>query len=321
MIVPHAGIRRTGHGRHAATPTSRSSGPCCSSPASPAARSRASPAAATGRVSTSGAEDGRPVRPGILSSDNRAWEYPVRWEKDGTARKVFEKTFQRILACQPVSLLAWLKDHEPERIQSHTMDLRVQGLCPVLPHRRGLGRDHRLFRRQPRQPRDPGLRSGTARPVRPGRPGRPPAAPLLLDRPLRPRDRVCGRKQTGLQEGTPVIGGMFDIDACAVAVDADGRGYGVHDRREPGASTNTSAMNPVKDGSVMMNSIFCQPEYYLIEESSPTSAVNLEWFLDTLVPGTGRRGGRPGGQHLRTRELPGSPGFPSPTSVRSSCPS
>ena len=39
------------------------------------------------------------------------------------------------------------------------------------------------------------------------------------------------------------------------------------------------AKEPVKDGSVLMNSIYCLPEYYLVEESSPTSAGNHEWFM------------------------------------------
>jgi len=33
-----------------------------------------------------------------------------------------------------------------------------------------------------------------------------------------------------------------------------------------------------------MNSLFALPEYYLIEESSPTSAGNNEWFVKTLLP-------------------------------------
>ena len=41
---------------------------------------------------------------------------------------------------------------------------------------------------------------------------------------------------------------------------------------------------PVMDGSVRMNSLFCLPEYYLIEESSPTSAGNNEWFLQQMLP-------------------------------------
>jgi len=41
---------------------------------------------------------------------------------------------------------------------------------------------------------------------------------------------------------------------------------------------------PVTDGRVQMNSLFALPEYYLIEESSPTSAGNNEWFVRNLLP-------------------------------------
>ena len=59
-------------------------------------------------------KDGKPARNGIISTDNRAYAYPVQWAADGTEAKVFEKSCQHILACQPVSLLAWLRDHEPD---------------------------------------------------------------------------------------------------------------------------------------------------------------------------------------------------------------
>lgn len=36
---------------------------------------------------------------------------------------------------------------------------------------------------------------------------------------------------------------------------------------------------PITDGSVLMNSLFCLPGYYLVEECSPTSAGNNEWFI------------------------------------------
>lgn len=58
--------------------------------------------------------DGAPVRNGILSTDNRARKYVKKWIENGTAQKVREITYQTVLACQPVSLLAWLKDNEPE---------------------------------------------------------------------------------------------------------------------------------------------------------------------------------------------------------------
>ena len=61
--------------------------------------------------------EGRPAYHGILSTDSRAWEYIEKWYKDGTNKKVYQKTFQEILVMQPVALLAWLKDHEPEVIE------------------------------------------------------------------------------------------------------------------------------------------------------------------------------------------------------------
>ena len=41
---------------------------------------------------------------------------------------------------------------------------------------------------------------------------------------------------------------------------------------------------PVTDGTAWMNSLFAMKEYYLIEECSPTSAGNQEWFLKTICP-------------------------------------
>ena len=63
-------------------------------------------------------KDGKPSYNGIISTDARAWAYVKKWKEDGTAKKVYEKTYQDILACQPVSLLAWLKDNCPEVIEN-----------------------------------------------------------------------------------------------------------------------------------------------------------------------------------------------------------
>lgn len=37
------------------------------------------------------------------------------------------------------------------------------------------------------------------------------------------------------------------------------------------------------NGTVDLNSMFCMPGYFLIEESSPTSAGNMEWFIRNLM--------------------------------------
>lgn len=227
--------------------------------------------------------DGRPVRPGILSSDNRAWEYPERWNRDGTAPKVFGKTFQRILACQPVSLLAWMRDHEPEKLPEIRWIFECKDYVRFCLTGEAFGEltDYsgaNLVNLETRD-YDPELLELF------GLSGFRDRLP-----PLRSSTDLCGRitpdaaRRTGLAEGTPVFGGMFDIDACAVAVDAA-------DDDTLCMIAGTWSINeyvrsePVRDGSVMMNSVFCVPDRYLIEESSPTSAVNLEWFLSTLTPG------------------------------------
>lgn len=61
-------------------------------------------------------KDEQPCYSGIVSTDTRAWEYPAKFEKQGTARRVFDRIYQEIMACHPVSLLWWLKDHEPQVI-------------------------------------------------------------------------------------------------------------------------------------------------------------------------------------------------------------
>ena len=80
-----------------------------------------------------------------------------------------------------------------------------------------------------------------------------------------------------------MAGGAFDIDACALAV-------GITDEEHLCMIAGTWSINeyiarePVLDGSVMMNSFYCLPGYYLVEECSPTSAGNNEWFVKTLLP-------------------------------------
>lgn len=227
-------------------------------------------------------EKNEPIRPGIISTDNRAWEYPVQWRNDGTADKVFAKTYQQILACQPVSLLSWLRDNEPEKMdqiqwifeckdyvrycltgEAFAEITDYSGANLVNLNTKAYDKDLlKLF----------GLES-------------------IYEKlpPLRKSTDICGyvnketAEKTGLAEGIPVMGGMFDIDACAVAVDAASE-----DKICMIAGTwsinEYISRKPVTDGSVMMNSLFCVPEYYLIEESSPTSAANFEWFVKELLP-------------------------------------
>ncbi|TIU21735.1 MAG: carbohydrate kinase, partial [Mesorhizobium sp.] len=59
--------------------------------------------------------DRQPLGHGILSLDSRAGDVAARWNADGTARKALSRTGQTPHASAPSSLLAWIRDHEPER--------------------------------------------------------------------------------------------------------------------------------------------------------------------------------------------------------------
>ena len=227
-------------------------------------------------------KDNRPVRYGIISTDNRAWEYPKKWQQDGTEERVFAISCQHIMACQPVSLLAWLRDHEPECID------KTQWIFEC--------KDYVRFRLTGRACGEMSDYSG-ANFVDLGKGSY--SAELLecfgllgcMDKlpPLVQATDLCGTiteeaaKATGLKVGTPVAGGAFDIDACAVAVN-------VVDEEHICMIAGTWSINeyiskaPVTDGSVLMNSYFCIKPYYLVEECSPTSAGNNAWIINNLLP-------------------------------------
>lgn len=225
--------------------------------------------------------DGKPSYNGILSTDARAWEYVAKWEKDGTKEKVFEKSIQTILACQPVALLAWFLDHEPDVIKNTKYIFSVNdyvryrmtgeayaeytnftGANLVNLHTKQYDRELlSLFGIECVYEKLP---------------------------PLRYASDICGTvtketaEKTGLKEGVPAAAGMFDVDACGIAA-------GLSDEEKMCMVAGTWSINefigkqPVANGTVALNSMFCIPGYYLIEESSPTSAGNMEWFIRNLM--------------------------------------
>ncbi len=227
-------------------------------------------------------KDGKPVRNGIISTDNRAWEYPLKWRKSGVEARAFKLTCQHVLACQPVALLAWLKDNEPEAMDN------IQYVFGC--------KDYIRFRLTGEAHAEMTDCSGSSLLNLHTKSYDPEILQCfglseLMDKlpPLRLSTDICGvvneetAMSTGLLPGTPVAGGMFDINACALAAH-------VADEEHVCMIAGTWSINefirktPVTDGTVLMNSLFCLPDYYLIEECSPTSAGNNEWFIKTLMP-------------------------------------
>lgn len=252
-------------------------------------------------------KDGKPAYNGIVSTDARAWMYPEQWEKDGTAAKVFPRTMQTPLACQPVALWRWFQDNGPEVLE------RVRWVFAV--------KDYIRFRLTGEAFAEVTDYSGTSlmnladaafdREVM-----RDFGVADMADKlpPLRNSTDLCGAitaevaALTGLKAGTPVAGGMFDIDACAVAMD-------VTDEKNLCVIAGTWGINeyisrrPVLNGTIKMNSLFCLPGYFLIEESSPTSASNNEWFSELFLDSEKRLAAERGGSiHAVAEEMAASVG-------------
>lgn len=227
-------------------------------------------------------KDSRPVRNGIISTDNRAYRYVDRWKKDGTEEAAYQMSWQHVMNCQPVALLAWIKDNEPENYRN----IRYVFEC----------KDYVRFRLTGEARAEISDYSGTSMMNLKKRSFDPELLKLFgipeVEEALPPlvrSDEIAGyvtkeaAQATGLKEGTPVIGGFFDINACAIA-------SGVLDPTLICMIAGTWSINeyirrtPVLDGKVQMNSLFCIPDYYLIEESSATSAGNLEWVKKQMFP-------------------------------------
>jgi L-xylulokinase len=91
--------------------------------------------------------------------------------------------------------------------------------------------------------------------------------------------------ETGLKEGTPVAGGLFDVNASAVAMqvmeeDDFAAVIGTWSISEY-ITRDISAIEKQKDHYVVQ--AHCLPEYWMVHEASPTSCSNYEWFLDKIL--------------------------------------
>lgn len=222
----------------------------------------------------------KPCYHGVPSTDRRAEEIVARWKADGTCEEARKLTLQNTLACQPVALLAWLKESEPEVYSNIKWIFEAKDYVRFMltgkPYAEytdtsGTSTMNLITKEYDKQIMEIY--------------GIPEMFSCLP--PLRKSSDLCGYVsekaaiQTGLCAGTPVCGGMFDIDACAIAMDVS--------TPEPLCIvTGTWSINiylsenHISREHPVNHSLFCVPGYYLIEESSPTSAGNLDWVLATL---------------------------------------
>ncbi len=226
-------------------------------------------------------EHGNPVRNAINSTDSRAQSYVDRWLADGVDAAALPLTTQCVWAAQPGALLGWVRDNEPDVMaRAHRVlmckdyvRLRLTGTAQgELTDMSGSGLMNVVTGEYDQRVLDLF--------------GIGDLAGLLP--PLVQTADICGAitpaaaSETGLNAGTPVAGGMFDIDACGLA-------SGIVDERQMSLVAGTWGNNqyiarePLIDKGLFMTSRYSMPGWFLMLEGSPTSASNLEWFVTEFM--------------------------------------
>jgi L-xylulokinase len=221
--------------------------------------------------------DGRPAYNSIEGMDARAAEIVAGWESDGTYDSVHPRAMQKLWPGLTCSLLRWLTEHKPDVLD------KTKWIFSIVDYVRFMltgtaGAEITTLSGS-------GLLNITARSYD-DEIFKILGISELKDKlpPLVESIELCGTvtKQaaqlTGLKEGTPVSGGMYDIDSAGVAA-------GMLDESLWNVIAGTWCNNqfisssPVVSKDFFSTTVFSKPGYWLMLEGSPTSASNLEWFV------------------------------------------
>ena len=224
-------------------------------------------------------KSGRPVRNAISSMDSRAAGLIDKWDKEGVDG--YSKTYAHMWNGQAIPLLYWLKENELEnynkinkilfckdwikykltgKYSTDYTDASNSGLINL--NSKNYDSDiYKLYGMEDIHDKLPELSKS---------------------------EEIIGNitkevaAETGLIEGTPVISGFIDVVACIL-------GSGLYDESAFSLISGTWSINSAisrdisKSPDIMYSILFADAEKFLVMDSSPTSAVNLEWFLSEVL--------------------------------------
>ena len=222
-------------------------------------------------------KEGKPARAGIQSLDTRAADIVDDWNRSNLHDNVFPFTTQALWPAQPNALLAWIKQNEPEVYQRIGAVLMVKDyirycltgeVASDFTDMSGTS----LMDVRNKCYSDELLNYYDLADIR-------SALPKIINSfDIAGKVTAEAARATGLAEGTPVVGGLFDVDASAL-------GSGVHQPGQVCIIAGTWSINeivtadPIIDPGLFMTSIYTVPDLWLTIEASATSATNLEWFV------------------------------------------
>lgn len=228
-------------------------------------------------------KDFQATYPAIVSTDDRAGNYCKRFKNEGIEEKIFPLTLQTTWSAQPAALLPWFRDHRPDVLEktSYILSLkdyirfrltgRIAGEITDASSGCLVNLDTRKY--DPRLFEIFGIEDCYDK------------MPTILE-----STEISGNitkeasELTGLAAGTPVAAGYFDIDANALA-------SGILSADELCLIAGTWSINQylskeaprnIKDKQNTVTLSYLK-DYYIMEDSTPTSASNFNWFLRTIL--------------------------------------
>ncbi|HSL43700.1 MAG TPA: FGGY-family carbohydrate kinase [Anaerolineales bacterium] len=223
-------------------------------------------------------KQGCPLRNGIQSMDSRAADVVNSWNERNLHARVFPFTIQSFWPAQPNALLVWLKRNEPQNYE------RIGAILMV--------KDYIKYRLTGEITGDfTDMSAANIMDVREKCYSRELMALYDLSEvysalpPLKHSSEIIGQvtpaaaHETGLAIGTPVAGGLFDVDASAIGAGA------IHVNQAclvmgSWSINEVITRHPIVDPSLFMTTLFADSGLFLTIEGSATSATNLEWFVN-----------------------------------------
>ncbi|SEQ16276.1 FGGY-family carbohydrate kinase [Basfia succiniciproducens] len=220
----------------------------------------------------------QPLGRAILSSDQRSLDIVKQWQKEGIPEKLYPLTRQTLWTGHPVSILRWVKEHEPERyarIGSVLMSHDYLRFCLTgeLHCEETNISESNLYN----------MEKGEYDPVLADLLGLEGIIEKLP--PVIQSNRIAGyvteqaAKVSGLAVGTPVVGGLFDVVSTALCA-------GLEDETKLNTVFGTwCVVSGITDHIDPNQSLpfvygrYAEENKFIVHEASPTSAGNLEWFV------------------------------------------
>lgn len=223
-------------------------------------------------------KDKRPLGRAILSSDQRSLPIVKRWQAEGLEQQIYPISRQSLWTGHPVSILRWLKENDVLRydqirhlLMSH--DYLRFCLTGELYCEESNISESNLYN----------MATGQYEPQL----ARLLGIEEIMDKlpPIVKANQIAGfvteqaAQACGLTAGTPVVGGVFDVTAMTLCL-ADNQPHKLNVVLGTW-SIVTGISNEIDDKQALpfAHGRYVEAGKFLIQEASPTSAGNLEWFV------------------------------------------